>query len=50
MNSKYSIFSSAETMKNEDEAFEIIIQQIKSGTHPSFFNWESIMTYNIVLI
>ena len=49
MNSKCSTFPSAETMKNEDESFEIIIQQIKGGTHSSILNWESIMTYRLDL-
>lgn len=32
MDSKSNMLPTAETMKNEDEAFEIIIQQIESGT------------------
>ena len=36
MDSKYNMLPTAETMKNEDEAFEIIIHQIEGGTN-SFF-------------
>ena len=32
MDSKCNILPTAETMKYEDEAFEIIIQQIEGGT------------------
>ena len=32
MNSKCKTLSETETMKNEDEAFEIIIQRIEGGT------------------
>ena len=36
MNSKCKNLSETETLKNEDEAFEIIIHQIEGGTN-SFF-------------
>ena len=37
MNSKCDTSLTAETMKNEDDAFEIIIQQMEGGTQSLFF-------------
>ena len=41
MNSKCNTFPTTETMENEDEAFEIIIQQIQGGTKPFYQKFES---------